>query len=318
LPNDPMHRAASPVPCPAPRCDTGARRHRGDVFGRSSVLGAAEPTGSPVEAQAARQGGTSVTPRCARWSGCPPRRMEASSQRSNGPSPPPAHLGAPVRRERLPRQHASAGRPTSSEEGSPERSASAPAQFEPRRRLFGDDGDASPVSAGSRAASERALRCTGARRTPTSRRVQGSSEEVGVQRYEGNGRSDAVRLLTRGTLRRVRTASRETRPTEGALRVRLGSTAGNAANLKAGSGVQQTRSLRAEEAVEVVRNHEDGTRCRRVVPAIRRRLSGASGSGRADGRTAKRRKRARPREEELEITDSSGIARGSNRTRSAL
>jgi hypothetical protein len=35
--------------------------------------------------------------------------------------------------------------------------------------------------------------------------------------------------------------------------------AGNASNLTAGSGVQQTRSPSAEETVEVVRNHEGGT-----------------------------------------------------------
>jgi hypothetical protein len=35
--------------------------------------------------------------------------------------------------------------------------------------------------------------------------------------------------------------------------------AGNAANPRVGSGMQQARDLRAEEAVEVVRNHEDGT-----------------------------------------------------------
>jgi hypothetical protein len=34
----------------------------------------------------------------------------------------------------------------------------------------------------------------------------------------------------------------------------------NAMNLMTGSGVQQTRTCRAEKAVEVVRNHEDGTR----------------------------------------------------------
>jgi hypothetical protein len=35
--------------------------------------------------------------------------------------------------------------------------------------------------------------------------------------------------------------------------------AGNAPNLIAGSGVQQTRNPSAEEAAEVVRNHEGGT-----------------------------------------------------------
>jgi hypothetical protein len=34
---------------------------------------------------------------------------------------------------------------------------------------------------------------------------------------------------------------------------------GNAANPMTGSGMQQARNLRAEETVEVVRNHEDGT-----------------------------------------------------------
>jgi len=35
----------------------------------------------------------------------------------------------------------------------------------------------------------------------------------------------------------------------------------------AGSGMQQARDLRAEETVEVVRNHEDGTRIPRVAPS---------------------------------------------------
>jgi len=34
---------------------------------------------------------------------------------------------------------------------------------------------------------------------------------------------------------------------------------GNATNPRVVSGAQQTRSLRAEEPVEVVKNHEDGT-----------------------------------------------------------
>jgi hypothetical protein len=36
--------------------------------------------------------------------------------------------------------------------------------------------------------------------------------------------------------------------------------AGNATDPRVGSGMQQAREPRAEEAVEVVRNHEDGTR----------------------------------------------------------
>jgi len=39
--------------------------------------------------------------------------------------------------------------------------------------------------------------------------------------------------------------------------------AGNTANLMTGSGMQQARDLRAEEPIEVVKNHEDGTGSRR-------------------------------------------------------
>jgi hypothetical protein len=46
----------------------------------------------------------------------------------------------------------------------------------------------------------------------------GSGAESGWQRQEGKGRSDAVRLLMRGTLRRVRFAARgRPRPRQGAL-----------------------------------------------------------------------------------------------------
>jgi len=37
---------------------------------------------------------------------------------------------------------------------------------------------------------------------------------------------------------------------------------GNATNLRVGSGMQQARDSYAEEAVEVVQNHEDGTGAR--------------------------------------------------------
>jgi hypothetical protein len=65
-----------------------------------------------------------------------------------------------------------------------------------------------------------------------------------------------VRLPAKGTLRRVY------RRGDTALFGRLRPTGGcgeNATNPKVASGAQQTRDLRAEEAVEVVRNHEDGT-----------------------------------------------------------
>jgi len=44
----------------------------------------------------------------------------------------------------------------------------------------------------------------------------------------------------------------------------------NATNPKAVSGVQQTRGPAAEQSVEVVRDHEDGTGCRGVETPIRR------------------------------------------------
>ena len=47
---------------------------------------------------------------------------------------------------------------------------------------------------------------------------------------------------------------------------------GNAANPRVGSGMQQARDLRAEEAVEAVRNREDGTR-------LERGSSGPKGEG---------------------------------------
>jgi len=110
-----------PVPCP----HFGVEQERDGNAATSSDgargVSAAHPTGSPVEAPAPQYKVTSVTNCCDRCCGDSLRRIEPSSQGSNGPSPPPAHLGAPVRRERLPRQHASVGRPTSSEEGSPER-----------------------------------------------------------------------------------------------------------------------------------------------------------------------------------------------------
>jgi hypothetical protein len=47
-----------------------------------------------------------------------------------------------------------------------------------------------------------------------------------------------------------------------------------------GSGMQQARDLRAEETVEVVRNHADGTRFRRWLFGTEAR-SDARGSGRS-------------------------------------
>jgi hypothetical protein len=85
--------------------------------------------------------------------------------------------------------------------------------------------------------------------------------------------------------------------------------AGNASNSRAGSGVQQTRSLSAEKTVEVVRNHEGGTRFdgwyRRTEGSLgfrewtRRR---SNGRGAASGRI--------PREEELEASSEAARSSG--------
>jgi hypothetical protein len=61
-----------------------------------------------------------------------------------------------------------------------------------------------------------------------------------------------------------------------------GACRGNAANPRSGTGLQHARDPRSEETVEVVRDHEDGTRLRGVATADRRtmRASASSRSGR--------------------------------------
>ena len=56
----------------------------------------------------------------------------------------------------------------------------------------------------------------------------------------------------------------------------------NATNPRTGSGMQQARDLRAEEAVEVVRNHEDGTGFRGWLP--RNRSTGRKACAGVDAR----------------------------------
>jgi len=91
----------------------------------------------------------------------------------------------------------------------------------------------------------------------------------GRQRQEGNDRSDAERLSARGMLRRVRTALRGTMQScstgwSGDLRVHEANgtraVSRNAAN-PVRIGLQHARTPRAEQTVEVVEIHEDGTRC---------------------------------------------------------
>lgn len=69
----------------------------------------------------------------------------------------------------------------------------------------------------------------------------------------------------------VNRCARNVRVSRTTSRWSRGLDAGNARNPRAGIGVQQTRDRRAEEAAEVVRNHEGGTRCRWMAPSARRR-----------------------------------------------
>jgi hypothetical protein len=129
---------------------------------------------------------------------------------------------------------------------------------------------------------DRAISALRTRGGPPPRRVE-------RQRQEGNGRSDAVRLLyggnsSKGVNRVAGIAPDRPRTPSGG---QGGSEACNASNPTTGSGMQQARGRRAEQAVEVARNHEDGTSrngwCRRP---------GGFGlpSGRANGTSVKGRK----------------------------
>jgi hypothetical protein len=67
------------------------------------------------------------------------------------------------------------------------------------------------------------------------------------------------------------------------------------ANSRTGSGVQQTRSRRAEKAVEVVRNHVGGTRVE-TGGAVGPKGASAPGSGRVIGMSVEGRKAGEPQE----------------------
>jgi hypothetical protein len=83
------------------------------------------------------------------------------------------------------------------------------------------------------------------------------------QRHGGNGHGDVARLQSRIPSGGVKYAARTMSVLPPTIRFagsRYGNPAPrNAANPMTGSGMQQARDLRAEETVEVVRNHEDGT-----------------------------------------------------------
>lgn len=116
---------------------------------------------------------------------------------------------------------------------------------------------------------------------------------------EGHGPSDGVR-------RRSKESSGGTKRVAGKRRVGFGRfpqgagdrsrrAARNAANPRVGSGMKQARRPCAEEAVEVVRNHGDGTGLRRWYLRSRREPARVTGSGRA--RKSRRRGEFRgPRE----------------------
>jgi len=99
----------------------------------------------------------------------------------------------------------------------------------------------------------------------------------GAERQGGNGRSDAVRLSTRGNLRRVRKRWRGTgpRPTACSQGQVHDGIRGNPADPRSGTGLQYARDLQVEEAVEVVRNHEGGTGRDGVAAVTRREVASA-------------------------------------------
>jgi hypothetical protein len=142
----------------------------------------------------------------------------------------------------------------------------------------------------------------------------------GTSRTDGNGKEATAaamrtRLLTRGTLRRVRPRRGEREHISSHFRVDLETLPGNAPDPRAGSGVQQTRSPYRGE-----------TRRGGEKPRGRNRMSmdgsidpkgaQASRSGRGTGRTAEGQKRANPTRGGTRT--SSEAARSSSEDESAL
>jgi hypothetical protein len=84
-------------------------------------------------------------------------------------------------------------------------------------------------------------------------------ESLGASRASGDGRGAAAAVMRYGFWRGE--------PFEGCPR-----RGHNATNPTAASGAQQTRRPAAEQAVEVVRDHEDGTRHRGLETPIRRKV----------------------------------------------
>jgi hypothetical protein len=124
-----------------------------------------------------------------------------------------------------------------------------------------------------------------------------STASKGAERRGGNGRGDAEQLLSREFFEGYeRRGECDDRPR--LLRQLAAVSAGNATNPRVGSGMQQARDSNAEEAAEVVQNHEGGTgirawqlgsearwRHRAGVDASKAcRWRGGTGDARASGR----------------------------------
>jgi len=112
-------------------------------------------------------------------------------------------------------------------------------------------------------ASKSRLRSGGALRLVLATASNEGPSGTGGQRHGGNGHGDVVRLQSR-----MPSGGKEVRREEGCRSSCRGlacqaedqeSCSRNATNPMTGSGMQQARDLRAEEPVEVVRNHADGT-----------------------------------------------------------
>jgi len=123
-------------------------------------------------------------------------------------------------------------------------------------------------------------------------RLEGElAQRCASEHREGHGPSDGVRRRSKGSSGGMKRVAGKRRFGFGRFPQGAGdrsrSAARNAANPRVGSGMQQARRPSAEEAVEVVRNHEDGPRLRRWHLRGRRKPARATGSGRA--RTDRRR-----------------------------
>jgi hypothetical protein len=118
------------------------------------------------------------------------------------------------------------------------------------------------------------------------------------QRQGGNGHGDVVRLQARGILRGVE-ASRGTRRSPGRVPVSYRCPVGirwreTRRTPWPAAGCNKPATSRAEETVEVVRNHADGTRFSRAAPSRTEAYGDVRGSGRSEGTSVEGRGRRAP------------------------